>query len=95
MRFKSGKIQKYELARQGMPQVGAQYVLFLRKTVDGDLLILTGYELSDGHITPLDGDDNKDPRLVLPFAKYRGADQADFLKELRDAAGRSVIGGAH
>jgi hypothetical protein len=84
VRFKSGKIQKYELSRQGMPQVGSQYVLFLRKTADGDLLILTGYELSDGHITPLDGEENKDPRMVLPFAKYRGANQADFLKELRD-----------
>jgi hypothetical protein len=95
VRFKSGKIQKYELSRQGMPQVGAQYALFLRKTADGDLLILTGYELSDGHITPLDGEEDKDPRMVLPFAKYRGVDQANFLKDIREAAARSVIGGVH
>jgi hypothetical protein len=63
-----------------MPRVGSQYVLFLRKTEDGDFLILTGYELLDGSITPIDGEGNKNPRMDLPFTKYRGADQAKFLK---------------
>ena len=86
VRFKSGKIQKYQIAHQGMPDVGAQYVLFLRKTSDDDLLILTGFKLVNGHITPLDGNENNDPRLVLPFAKYAGTGDAEFLKEVRDSA---------
>ena len=94
VRFKSGKIQRYEIAHQGMPDVAAQYVLFLRKTSDGDLLILTGFKLVNGHVTPLDENENKDPRLVLPFAKYAGTDEAEFLKEVRDAAASSAKGGA-
>lgn len=93
VRFKSGKIQKYQIAHQGMPDVAAQYVLFLRKTVDGDLLILTGFKLISGHVTPLDGNENNDPRLVLPFAKYAGIDEAEFLKAVRDAAASSAKGG--
>ena len=94
VRFKSGKIQKYQIAHQGMPDVAAQYVLFLRKTSDGDLLILTGFKLVNGHVTPLDGNENNDPRFVLPFAKYAGTDEAEFLKEVRDAAATSAKGAA-
>ena len=90
VRFKSGKIQNYQVAHQGMPEVAAQYVLFLRKTSEGDLLILTGFKLGNGHVTPLDGNESNDPRLVLPFAKYAGTDEAEFLKEVRDAAARSA-----
>jgi hypothetical protein len=92
VRFASGKIQKYGLARHGMPRNGSQYVLFLRKTTDGDLLILTGYELSGGHVTPLDGEDTGDPRTDLPFAKYRGAYQTAFLAELSKATASSTGG---
>lgn len=86
VRFKSGKIQRYEIAHQGMPEVVAQYVFFLRRTSAGDLLILTGFKLVDEHVTPLDGNENNDPRLVLPFAKYAGTDEAQFLKKVREAA---------
>lgn len=85
VRFASGKVQKYGVARQGMPRSGSQYVFFLKRTAEGDLLIQTGYELSGGRITPLDGEDNKDPRSDLPFAQYRGVDQNIFLEELRRA----------
>jgi hypothetical protein len=90
VRFASGKIQKYEIARQGMPGTGSRYVLFLRKTAEGDLLILTGYELSIGKVTPLDGEDRSDPRSSLPFAKYRGAVQTSLLKDLDEASARST-----
>jgi|SRR5437667_798844 len=94
VRFASGRTQKYGLSGQGMPHAGSEYVLFLRKTAEGDWLILTGYELSGGHVTPLDGEDSKDPRSDLPFAKYRGVDQTAFLKDIRDAVTRSATGGA-
>jgi hypothetical protein len=84
-RFASGKVQKYRIAGQGMPRKGGRYVLFLRKTDNGDLMIVTGYELSNGRVTPLDGEDNKDPRSALPFAHYRGADQSRFLQDLQTA----------
>ncbi len=85
VRFASGKIQKYGYFRQGMPQTGSRYVLFLQKSAQGDLLILTGYELSGVCVTPLDEGENEDRRSDLPFAKYRGAGHATFLEELRTA----------
>jgi hypothetical protein len=91
VRFKSGKVQRYEISGQGILQTGAQYVLFLRKSPAGDLLILTGYELSNDRVSPVDGVQDKDPRKALPFSKYRDAEQSAFLKELREAA-RSTSG---
>lgn len=94
VRFASGKIQKYRVFGQDMPSPGHEYVLFLRRTADGDLLILTGYELSYGYVHPLDGEETQDPRSALPFAKYRGKEATIFLQELRDAAANSSNGGA-
>jgi len=94
VRFASGKIQTYMILRQDMPRSGHQYVLFLKKTATGDLVILTGYELSFGQVQPLDGEETDDPRSTLPFAKYRGKDAERFLQEVRDAAARPVTGGA-
>jgi len=87
VRFKAGKIQRYEISRQGAPQTGAQYVFFLRRT-DGDLFLLTGYEFSNGRVTPLDGEQEKEPRMALPFSKYRNTAESEFFKDLRDAIGR-------
>jgi hypothetical protein len=94
VRFASGKIQKYKISRQDMPGSGRQYVLFLKKTAGGDLLILTGYELAYGQVQPLDGEDTDDPRSALPFAKYRGKDVESFLQEVRDAVAHPVTGDA-
>jgi hypothetical protein len=86
VRFASGKIQQYAIARQDMPRSGRQYLLFLKRNAAGDLLILTGYELAYGKVQPLDGGETDDPRSALPFAKYRGKDVESFLQEVRDAA---------
>jgi hypothetical protein len=94
VRFASGKIQTYIISRQDMPRSGHQYVLFLKKTAAGDLLILTGYELSNGQVQPLDGEETDDPRSTLPFAKYRGKNTESFFQEVRDAAARPVTEGA-
>jgi hypothetical protein len=94
VRFASGRTQKYRIGRQGMPRDGRRYVLFLKRMPEGDLIILTGYEISGGRVTPLDGEGSKDPRSDLPFAQYRGADQAAFLTDVRKAAANSVKGSA-
>jgi hypothetical protein len=88
VRFASGRIHKYRIHKKGMPQKGLRYVLFLKQIAgSNEYLILTGYKLSKGKITPLDGEDNKDPRAALVFAKYRGADEVCFLKDLRKVLG--------
>jgi hypothetical protein len=85
VKFGSGKIQEYRISRQGMPLKESRYVLFLKREGSGGFTILTGYKLSNGRITPLDGEDNVDPRAELPFARYRGADESQFLQEVRAA----------
>jgi hypothetical protein len=88
VRFASGRIHKYRIHKKGMPQKGMRYVLFLKQNADSsDYLIITGYKLSNGKVTPLDGEDSQDPRAALVFAKYRGAEESSLLKELRKALG--------
>ena len=71
-----------------MPQKGLCYVLFLKQIADSnDYLIITGYKLSNGKVTPLDGEDNKDPRAALVFAKYRAVEESSFLQDLRKVLG--------
>jgi len=55
VRFSSGRIQKYESDGQGMPRVGSQYVLFLKRLDQEDFKLLTAYELRDDRVIPLDG----------------------------------------
>lgn len=83
VRFNSGRINKYKISRQGMPQKGRRYLLFLQQTESGDFLILTGYELTNNRVIPLDGEDNKDPRSALPFARYKGTGELQLLQDLR------------
>jgi len=62
-----------------MPQVGLRYVLFLTNGQgEKDLTILTGYELREGKVFPLDD---------LPNLRvYENADETTFLNELRAKA---------
>jgi len=83
IQFPSGKIQRYTVARQGYPQQGRLYVLFLKRDEDGDFSILTGYDLSGAVVSPLDGDSQ--PENDLQFGIYRGASQQLFLTELQKA----------
>jgi len=84
VRFASGKVQRYTVSKQGYPQVGGRYVLFLRRDEEGDFSILTGYELRDSKVLPLDGG-GADPQGELQFAVYRDASEESFLSELKKA----------
>jgi len=85
VRFASGKIQEYRIFEQGMPLKGNRYVLFLKHEESGDFSILTGYRLSNGRITPLDGSNSDDPASGMVFSLYKGVDESQFLQELRTA----------
>ena len=76
VQFPSGRIQRYMIAEQDMPKVRSRYVFFL---VDGDnelvFEILTGYEIKDAAIFPLD---------ELPHSRaYENSAAPKFLKELK------------
>ena len=76
VRLSSGLVQSYKVANQGVPRIGGKYVLFLKR-VEGDLLILTGYELRQNNVKPLD-------KAGL-FDNYRDVGLESFMDELRQA----------
>lgn len=78
----TGHIHQYGIDKQGMPKVGSRYVLFLERKDEQSLYILTGYELREGHVFPLDGVDSADVNKVPQFAEYEGTDEASFIKRI-------------
>ncbi|HEU4714638.1 MAG TPA: hypothetical protein VFS76_23945, partial [Pyrinomonadaceae bacterium] len=80
VRLPSGKIVVSWVRNQNMPEPGKRYVLFLthsfqaRDDAPKDFNILTGYELRNGLVFPLDD--------IHPFTNYRGTAESAFLKDL-------------
>jgi hypothetical protein len=90
VKFPSGVIQRYKTRNQRMPLTGSQYVLFLKRTdQEQDFSIITGYELREQRVIPLDGSGIEDGEK-LPFDDYQGADVPSFLKTVRDAIAQSI-----
>ena len=77
VRFPSGTIFRYIVHSLGVPKVNHRYLLFLKPLVDGDFSILTGYQLLEGRVEPLD------VTSVVPFAQYKALDEKAFLSEVR------------
>lgn len=90
VRFTSGKTLEYRFYQQAMPRKDGRYMLFLSQSENGDLMIITGYELSNGIVTPLDGVESKDARANLVFSTYRNASESQFLKDLNIAV-KSIL----
>ena len=84
VRLPSGKVGIYYISGQGMPLVGRQYVLFLSGGRSAGFTVLTGYEIHEGKVSPLDN-----PGIGHPFTKYNGADGQSFLEELRTTIANS------
>lgn len=81
IRFNNGKVGQYFIVGQNMPQVGHQYILFLTESgIKDDYNILTGYEIRDGLIFPLDN-----PGSDHPMTKREADDATSFLNEVRAA----------
>lgn len=83
VKYPSGIKMLYRIQGYGMPRVGYRYVLFLKSLSDStDFKILTGYELSENKVSPLDAS--------AQFEMFRGADEAGFIKALHDAVSNST-----
>jgi hypothetical protein len=79
VRFPTGTIFRYIIDGINIPKPDHRYLLFLKQLDDGDFSIVTGYELVDGRVMPLDD------TSVVPFAKYQGSDENTFLSEVRNS----------
>jgi hypothetical protein len=85
VKLPSGKIGIYFIEGQGMPVVGRRYVLFLSGKESSGFTIVTGYELREGKVSPLDI-----PGSGHPFTKYDGAEEQSFLGELQAAIANAL-----
>lgn len=82
VRFPSGKIVVSLTNHQDLPRIGKRYVLFLNHDSPNggdseDLTILTGYELRNGKVFPLDK-----PGLGHPILAYTGTSEISLLNDL-------------
>jgi hypothetical protein len=85
VRYSSGKVGGFLFIGLGMPQVRHRYVLFLtRNQPEQDFHILTGYELREGHVFPLD-----DSPGVVHFEIYENSSQETLLNDLLAAIAAS------
>lgn len=83
VRYSTGKISKFTIAGWGMPKEGKRYILFLKRGgLDQDYQIITGYELREGRVFPLDRTTSSD----TDFDRYINAEEAPFLNKLRNLA---------
>jgi hypothetical protein len=84
VRLSSGKIHRYTISRQGYPQQGKEYILFLKRDEEGDFSILTGYEVGGTAIQPLDGKrSSRKKEDQLQFDIYRGVSRETFIIALQ------------
>jgi hypothetical protein len=90
VRMPSGKIVVSWINHQNMPRVGGKYVLFLthdfQSLDDGgnDFNILTGYELREGKVLPLD-----DTLPGHPITTYLGTAESKLLSDLLSKIAKS------
>ncbi len=91
VRFPSGKVVVSATNHQDLPRIGKRYLFFL--THEGpdardydDFHILTGYELRDGRVFPLDK-----PGPGHPITAYKGATETLLLNELAIALGDTSL----
>jgi hypothetical protein len=83
VRFPSGKFAVANVSQQDLPRVGRRYVLFLTHDLlmsgryDEDFFILTGYELRNDKVFPLDKVSSGHP-----ISSYKDKDRESFLDDL-------------
>ncbi len=92
VRFPSGKITLSLTHGQGMPQIGRIYVLFLTHDFplqgyqERAFYLLTGYELRNGRVLPLDNPGNGTHPMT---STYKGVETSVLLNDLRSAISKA------
>jgi hypothetical protein len=82
VRFSSGRLHLYSVANERMPLIGKRYLFFLKRDKEeGTFSLLTGYELDNGVVIPLDQHEQ--------FKGLEGKREASFLDTIRSLTSAS------
>lgn len=82
VRFASGKTLHLGKGGEGLPQRQKRYLFFLEWSDPGkDFVTLTGYELSNGKVIPLDG--ATDLSIYKNYRKYSNEEEGKFLQTVK------------
>jgi hypothetical protein len=73
--YPNGQKILYRVSGKYMPKIGGRYLLFLNSINKHDYGILTGYELTEAGVIPLD--------MSSQFFAWEGKSETEILKELR------------
>ncbi len=77
VRYRNGQIVSYQNARENLPKIGGEYVLFLKNDKQSpNYKILTGYQLEDSRVNALDDRGR--------FNEFKEKDAPNFVKAVRD-----------
>lgn len=91
VRYPTGQISCVSIQYQGMPKLNSRYVLFLKSLNDEQgFFIITGYELKERRVFPLDGRD-VDGKSHLSFAAFAGMEEDVFLPTVRNAVAQQRV----
>lgn len=88
VRLPSGEVKNLGGGGWGAPRVGRRYVFFLKYDKPSQsYYIITGYELRDGKVFPLDGIPRyaSENHQYRTYNKYKGVDEGKFFSDLRQA----------
>jgi hypothetical protein len=77
VRFPSGVVEEYRHLEQNYPRIGGRYVLFLKRESQVNVRILTGYELLNEKVRPLDD--------YQAFQVYKDQPESDLIADLTSA----------
>jgi hypothetical protein len=93
LRFKNGKVVERGNCWEKMPMVGRSYLFFLKSQPSTkDFHIITGYELSDGKVSALDGESG-DRGGIQSFVQHRQTSEADLLQRVQNKVAETKKGG--
>lgn len=82
VRFPSGVVEEYRHLEQNYPRIGGRYLLFLKRESQVNVRILTGYELLNEKVHPLDD--------YQTFQVYKDQSASDLIADLTSALEKGV-----
>ena len=78
VKYPAGHKRLHRVIDQNIPKLGTRYVLFLKRSeLDENFHLVTGYELANGEVYPLDD--------ASQMKVYKGMAETDFLKAVQEA----------